>query len=89
MKTIRHPQEPAAPRYNPYDQHSLRVGPQFNQPELQVFSSPPSDKLAELERGQIKLTASQTLAEVILQNKLIFLHFIGSRLPFVYVSDGS
>lgn len=30
----------------------------------QGYMSPRNEKLAELERGQIKLTASQTLAEV-------------------------
>ena len=46
----------------PYTYESQHYRSTMQQP--QGYMSPRNEKLAELERGQIKLTASQTLAEV-------------------------
>ena len=66
MKDIRHSSDAGPPvRYYPYEQR--HYGQASSIPPSQVingYTSPQIEKLAELERGQIKLTASQTLAEV-------------------------
>ena len=70
MKNIRHSSETDPLRFYSYEQQPAMHNPAM-QPALIAKGynmSPQIDKLAELERGQIKLTASQTLAEVTIRN---------------------
>lgn len=55
--------DPSA-RFNPYEQRQYMQVPSMQPTQANGYLSPQIEKLAELERGQIKLTASQTLAEV-------------------------
>ena len=66
MKDIRQSSDVDHPiRFYPYEQRHYRQPPSIQPPQvLNGYASPQIEKLAELERGQIKLTASQTLAEV-------------------------
>jgi len=65
MKDIRQSSDVDHPiRFYPYEQRHYRQPPSIQPPQVvNGYASPQIEKLAELERGQIKLTASQTLAE--------------------------
>ena len=80
MKDIRQSSDVEPARFYPYEQRPYLPASSV-QPSQVVngYMSPQNEKLAELERGQIKLTASQTLAEVsrnvsrtCISNKLMF-----------------
>ena len=67
MKDIRQSHLDPPVRFYPYEQRHPRIQTSSSIQPSQIvngYASPQIEKLAELERGQIKLTASQTLAEV-------------------------
>ena len=68
MKDIRQSSHLDPPvRFYPYEQRHPHIQTSSSVQPSQIvngYTSPQIEKLAELERGQIKLTASQTLAEV-------------------------